>query len=353
MKKIISLLAVTFLVTGCVSQKSVKKEESQCKNLYVFNASEYMKEDVYKRFGKENNVNIVYEEFESNEAMYTKLSSGVTTYDLIIPSDYMVQNLIEKNLLQKIDKSIVKNTNDFFKALDRPHYDPEREYSVPYFWGNVGLLYNKKVVSEEELEKKGWAILKDPKYKNRVFAYDSERDGFMVALKNLGYSLNTDNMDQINDAVKWLDEMNVGTEPVYVTDQILDLMTAGEKDIAVAYSGDASLVTLENKDMAYYVPKEGTNIWQDNMVIPKNAHCPELANKFINYLLDPKIMKENAIDIGYTPAVQSAAEELAQEEYKGIESFIPIRTENDEIFIHNDKVKKALTELWLKIKVTK
>lgn len=353
MKKLISLVSVAaIMLSACGGNTNAGKTATQCQNLYVFNASEYMKEDVYKRFGRENNINVVYEEFESNEAMLTKFLSGVTTYDLIIPSDYMVQNLIAKDLLQKIDKTIVTNTDGFFDVLNSPEYDKNREYSVPYFWGNVGILYNKKNVDTSDLDTQGWAILKNPKYKDRVFAYDSERDGFLPAFKNLNYSLNATDEKEIEEATKWLEEMRDATQPVYITDQVLDLMTAGEKDLALVYSGDASLIISENPDMGYYIPKEGTNIWQDNMVIPKNANCPELANKFINYLLDPEIMKENSVDIGYTPAVKVAAEELSKREYADIESYIPQIGPKDETFKHNEEIKKVLTELWLKIKVS-
>lgn len=352
MKKIVlSLLASTLLLTACGSSNTTSSKESSCTTLNVFNATEYMKEEVYKKFAKDNNIKIVYDTFESNEAMYTKFSSGVTTYDLIIPSDYMIQNLIEKNLLQKLDKSKLPNAKGFFSSIASPEYDKNQEYSLPYMWGTVGIAYNKNKVDVADLDKDGWAILKNSKYANQVYAYDSDRDGFLPALKNLGYSLNTSNKAELDKAVVWLNEMNEATKPVFVTDQVQDGMIAGEKNIAVLYSGDANIIISENKDVAYYTPKEGTNIWVDAMVIPANAKCPDLAHKFINYLLDPEVMKENAIEIGYTPSLQAVAEKLAKEEYSEIPTYIPETRSNDEIFKHNEETKKILSELWLKVKV--
>lgn len=352
MKKIVlGALASTVLLAACGNTNTTSKSDTKCDVLNVFNATEYMKEEVYKKFASDNKIKIVYDTFESNEAMYTKLSSGVTTYDLIIPSDYMIQNLIEKGLLQKLNKDLIPNAKGFFSSISKPVYDPNEEYSLPYMWGTVGLAYNKEKVAIEDLEKDGWAILKNPKYVDQIYAYDSERDGFMPAFKNLGYSLNTTDQTQINQAVAWLQEMNEKTKPVFVTDQVQDGMIAGEKNIAVLYSGDANIIISENDSVAYYTPKEGTNLWVDAMVIPKNAQCPELAHKFINYLLDPEVMRENAIEIGYTPSLQAVAEDLAKNEYPSIATYIPETRENDEIFKHNEETKKILSELWLKVKV--
>ncbi len=352
MKKLtLSLLASTVVLAACGNANTTTNTDTKCDTLNVFNATEYMKEEVYKKFASDNNIKIVYDTFESNEAMYTKLSSGVTTYDVIIPSDYMIQNLIEKGLLQKLNKDLIPNAKGFFESISKPEYDMNQEYSLPYMWGTVGLAYNKNAVSVEDLDSQGWAILKNPKYADQIYAYDSERDGFMPALKNLGYSLNTADKGEIDKAVAWLQDMNEKTKPVFVTDQVQDGMIAGEKNIAVLYSGDANLIISENEDVAYYTPKEGTNLWVDAMVVPKNAKCPELAHKFINYLLDPEVMKENAIEIGYTPSLQAVAEDLAKNEYPNIETYIPETRANDEIFKHNEETKKILSELWLKVKV--
>ncbi len=352
MKKIVlTSLAGALLLTACGNKTATTEKQVSCKSITVFNATEYMKESLVEKFEKDTGIDVVYETFDSNEAMYTKFSAGVTKYDVIIPSDYMIQNLIKKDALQKLDKAQLSNAKGFFKAVSAPSFDEKLEYSMPYMWGTVGLIYNKNKVSQADLESQGWGILKNPKYKERIFVYDSERDGFMPALKNLGYSLNTTNIDEINKATAWLLEMNAATKPVYVTDQIQDSMVSGEKDIAIGYSGDANLIISQNNEMAYFTPKEGTNIWIDAMVVPKDAPCASGAHKFINFFLDPKVMEENAEYIGYSPSIEESAQALAKGVFSNIPTYIPTTRETDEVFVHNEEIKKVLSDAWLKIKV--
>ncbi len=354
MKKIVSLVVVSAIgLSACanIEKKVENSSEGQCDTLHIINFSEYMKEEVYKRFEKENNVKIVYEEAESNEAMDTKVTSGVTNYDIVMPSDYLAEKWISEKVVQKLDKSLIPNATGFYDQLLKPTYDPNNEYSLPYFWGTVGLVYNKEKVDIADLENEGWAILKNPKYAGRVFAYDSERDGFMPALKNLGYSMNSSNKDEINKAVEWLNELNQNTQPIYVTDQVIDGMIAGEKDIAIVYSGDASLILKENPSMEYFMPKEGSNYWHDDLLISAKSKCAPLANKFINYILDPAVMEENTIEIGYTPPKVEVFEKLSKGEYEGVSSFTPVIRSQDEMLKYNPDVKKLLSELWLKVKL--
>ena len=258
MKKLI-VLCILLTLVGCSKSDPVEKYGSDVLN--VFNWGEYIGEDVIANFEEEYGVKVNYSLFESNEIMYTKLLSG-NTYDVIVPSDYMIERLMEEELIQPLDYSYMTNLDDLnpeVLAL-RDEYDKDGVYSIPYFWGSVGLIYNKKNVDVDKLEELGWNILRDVEYSNKIFMYDSERDSFMVALKALGYSMNTENMDEINKAYDWLCELHDTMSPSYVTDEVTDAMINNEKDIAIVYSGDAAYIISQNDDMAYYVPKDGTNV---------------------------------------------------------------------------------------------
>lgn len=184
--------------------------------------------------------------------------------------------------------------------------------------------------------------------------YDSERDSFMVALKALGYSMNTENMDEINKAYDWLCELHDTMSPSYVTDEVTDAMINNEKDIAVVYSGDAAFIISQNDDMAYYVPKEGTNVWSDGFVIPSNAKNPKLANEFINYMISYDSAMDSSIEVGYTSANKKVVEALSAdgEVYSDNDAYIfDVSNTNNEVFKHNDTLKKVLSDMWVRIKV--
>lgn len=356
MKKFIALFMASALVlTGCggtgqSTEEAVEKYGSA--TLKFYNWGEYIGDDVISNFEKEYGVDVISEYYDSNEAMYTKLQAG-DTYDVLVPSDYMIERLINEDMLQPIDKSVVTNLDNLADGVKNLEYDPDNTYSVPYFWGNVGLVYNKNTVPQEEIEAEGYNILKNEKYKGSIYIYDSERDAFMVAFKALGYSMNTENEDEINEAYEWLKEVNATMEPSYVTDEVIDSMTNGNKDIAVVYSGDAAYILSQNEDMAYYAPSEGTNLWSDAMVIPKNAENPKLANEFINYILTYEPSYSNSSAVGYASSNKEVLEEMSSEggEYYGNEAYLP-RTgyEKDEIFKDNEILRTKLSELWAKVK---
>ena len=352
MKKLI-VLCVLLTLVGCSKSDPVDKYGSDVLN--VFNWGEYIGEDVIANFEEEYGVKVNYSLFESNEIMYTKLLSG-NNYDAIVPSDYMIERLMEEELIQPLDYSYMTNLDDLnpeVLAL-RDEYDTDGKYSIPYFWGSVGLVYNKNVVSEEKLDELGWNILRDTEYSNKIFMYDSERDSFMVALKALGYSMNTEDMDEINKAYEWLCELHDTMNPAYVTDEVTDAMINNEKDIAVVYSGDATFIISQNDDMAYYVPKEGTNVWSDGFVIPSNAKNSKLANEFINYMMSYDSAMDSSIEVGYTSANKKVVEELSSdgEVYSNNDAYIfDVSNPKNEVFKHNDTLKKVLSDMWIRIKV--
>ncbi len=338
-----------------VEQVMDANEEFGCNVLNVYNAGEYIGEEVISNFEIMYNARVNYDTFESNEIMYTKLLGG-SSYDVIVPSDYMIERMISEDMLQPLNKSQITNESDLNPAVTemRDSFDQDGVYSVPYFWGTVGLVYNKQVVDEETIKKEGWEILKDTNYKGNIYFYDSQRDGFMVAFKALGYSMNTDDEDEINDAYEWLREMNNTMEPSYVTDEVIDGMVNYEKGIAVMYSGDAAYVLSENMDMAWYEPDQGTNKWVDAMVIPKNASCSGLANEFINYAISYDVQLENSEYVGYTPVRKDVEEYLSgpDGDYFEISAYSPRSDgKNDETFHYNAKLTKQLSDLWNKVKI--
>lgn len=356
MKKFIALLMTSaFVLTGCggsgqSTEEAIEKYGSA--TLKFYNWGEYIGDDVISNFEKEYGVDVISEYFDSNEAMYTKLQAG-DTYDVLVPSDYMIERLINEDMLQPIDKSVVTNLDNLADGVRNLEYDPDNTYSVPYFWGTVGLVYNKNNVPQEEIEAEGYNILKNEKYKGSIYIYDSERDAFMVAFKALGYSMNTENEDEINAAYEWLKEVNATMEPSYVTDEVIDAMANGNKDIAVVYSGDAAYILSQNEDMAYCTPSEGTNLWSDAMVIPKNAENPKLANEFINYILTYEPSYSNSSAVGYASSNKEVLEEMSSEggEYYGNEAYLPrVGYDKDEIFKDNEVLRTKLSELWAKVK---
>ena len=329
------------------------KEQFGCNVLNVYNAGEYIGEDVISTFEKKYNARVNYDTFESNEIMYTKLLGG-SSYDVIVPSDYMIERMISEDMLQPLNKEQMTNEKDLNPAVVqmRESFDPDGVYSMPYFWGTVGLVYNKEVVDADTIKKEGWEVLKDTNYKGDIYFYDSQRDGFMIAFKALGYSMNTDDENEIQDAYQWLREMNDTMEPAYVTDEVIDGMVNGEKAIAVMYSGDAAYVLSENPDMDWIEPDQGTNKWLDGMVIPKNASCSGLANEFVNFMTSYDIQLANSEYVGYTPVRKDVEDYLASEDgdYYEIKAYAP-RTDgkNDETFHYSEKLTKQLSDLWNKV----
>ena len=282
--------------------------------------------------------------------MYTKLSAG-DAYDVIVPSDYMIQRLIGEEMLQPIDKSLIPNMEVLTDGVKNLAYDPENEYSVPYFWGTVGLVYNQENVPSDLIEEKGFEILRDTDYAGNIYMYDSERDSFMVALKSLGYSMNTQDDAEIEEAYQWLLELDSTMDPAYVTDEVIDSMMNGTKDIAVVYSGDATVILDENPDMAFTMPKEGTNVWCDAMCIPANAENPKLAHEFINYMLSYDAAYDNTVTVGYASTNDEVLKEVAENEYAENAAYLPRENyENDEVFEDNEVMRQKLSQLWLKVK---
>ena len=346
------VVAIAFIGFGLGNMKSgAKPYEGQ--TLHVYNWGEYTGENIISNFEEMTGAKVVMEHFESNEQMYIKVVNG-ESYDILVPSDYMIERLIQEDLLQKLDQSKLNCLDNLAEGVKGLPYDPNNEYSIPYFWGTVGIVYDKTKVSEEDLKNEGFNIFLDTKYKGDIYLYDSERDSFMMALKALGYSMNTKDEGELKDAYDWLVQCVETMEPEIVTDEIIDNMAQGRKALGLIYSGDATYVMSENENMGFYMPESGTNLWSDAMVIPKNAKNVDLAHEFINYIASYEGSMDNSSFVGYTSSNQEVMNDLSgpDGEFEGINAYIP-RTDNpnDEVFKFDDETRKIISELFSKVKV--
>ncbi|WP_415298574.1 ABC transporter substrate-binding protein [Clostridium perfringens] len=355
LKKFLALTCSTLLLSslflGCGPKKD--EEATQDKNsnvLYVYNWGDYIDPELLTKFKEETGIDVKYDVYDTNEIMYQKLNSGNVSYDIVIPSDYMIEKMKEEDMLAKIDYSNIPNYKYIGEQFKNLAYDPTNEYSVPYMWGTVGIIYNTKRVSDPV---DSWNILWNPKYKDQVIMPDSVRDAMAVAEKKLGYSLNTENLDQIEAAKKELmAQKKDGLILAYMVDQVKDAMVGGEASLAVAWSGDAVTMIERNPDLAYAIPKEGSNKWFDAIAIPKNAKHKENAEKFINFLCDPENAEQNVEYIGYSTP-NTAAYDLLPEDIRDDKVAYPDEEslKNCEVFIDlPSKILRKYDEAWLEIK---
>lgn len=319
--------------------------------LVVYNWGEYIDPEVLTMFEEETGIDIVYEEFETNEILYPKISSGAIAYDVICPSDYMIQRMIENDLLSEINFDNIPNLKNIGKQYleQSRQFDPENKYSMPYCWGTVGILYNKMMVDEPV---DSWSILWDPKYKDNILMQDSVRDAFGVTLKYLGYSLNSTDLDELTEAKNLLIEQKPLVQ-AYVIDQVRDKMIGNEAALGVIYSGEAIYTQKENPNLEYVIPKEGSNIWIDSWVIPKNAEHKENAEKFINFLCRPDIALMNFEYITYSTPNEAARELIEDESIRNSEIAFPdlSKYDNLETFQYlGTEADQVYGDLWNKVK---
>ena len=317
----------------------------------VYNWGEYLDPEVLTMFEEETGIDVVYEEFETNEILYPKISSGAIAYDVICPSDYMIQRMIENDLLAEINFDNIPNVKNIGKDYmeQSRQFDPENKYSVPYCWGTVGILYNKTMVDEPITS---WSVLWDEKYKDNILMQDSVRDAFGVTLKYLGYSLNSTDLDELTEARDLLIKQKPLVQ-AYVIDQVRDKMIGNEAAIGVIYSGEAIYTQMENPDLEYVIPEEGSNIWIDSWVIPKNAENKENAEKFINFLCRPEIALMNFESITYSTPNSEARKLIEDEAIRNSEIAFPdlSKYDNLETFQYlGTEADQTYGELWNQVK---
>lgn len=298
MKKIYMIFLLLFL-TSCTGKN---KEQ-----VVVFNAGEYMDMDLIKQFEKDTGIEVIYQTFQSDEEMFVKLTQSANNYDVVVPMDYMVEKLLKYDMLAPIDFSNVPNAKYIMDQYKNLPFDPEGKYTVPYFTSSFGIVYNKDMV-DKPID--SWADLWDPKYKGKIIMYDLPRLSMSVALQKLGYSINTTDMKEINQATEEL----IKQKPLvyaYLTDEARDVIIQGDAAMTVMYSGDALLMSKENPNLKYVIPKEGGNRQVDSLAIPKKAKNKKNAEIFINYFTDPKISAANAEWMeGFTSPVKGVREML-------------------------------------------
>lgn len=336
---ILSLVFVIGIVTvGCGG--------SSKPSINVYNWGDYIDKSVLKDFEKEYGIKVIYDDFETNEDLYGRLKQGGSSYDVIIPSDYMIERMIREDMLVKLDKKNVPNINNIDEKFFNLDFDPNNEYSVPYMWGTVGIIYNKTMVKEVV---DSWDILWDEKYTDEVIMLNSQRDTIAVALRKLEYSMNTRNEDELEKAKLEL----IKQKPIvraYLGDEIKDAIVAEEAALGVVWSGDAIAMIRQNPDLEYIIPKEGTNLWFDSMVIPKSTTNKEGAEKFINFMSRPDISARNADYIGYSTPIPKAVEVLPDDiKHSKVAYPSDLEIENTQIFKDPMDIIKTYDRIWTEL----
>lgn len=334
---LVSILIVGSILSGCGSKKP---------SINVYNWGDYIDESVLKDFEKEFGIKVNYSMFATNEDLYVKLKQGGESFDVIFPSDYMIEKMIKEDMLVKLNKDNIpnlKNIDEDFLDLD---FDPNNEYSVPYMWGTVGIIYNKTMVDDVV---DSWDILWNEKYKDQIIMLNSQRDTIAVALMKLGYSMNTRNVDELEKAKEEL----IRQRPLvwaYQGDEVKDTMVGGEAALAVVWSGDAVTMIRDNPDLEYVIPKEGTNLWFDNMVIPSTTKNKEGAEAFINFMARPDIAVKNTDYIGYSTPIPEAIDMLP-EDIKNSDVAYPDHSilENTEIFKDPADIISEYDRIWTEV----
>lgn len=337
---IITLVLSSMLLSGCGGKSSADV-------LNIYNVGDYIDEELLDKFTKETGIKIIYETYDTNEIMYQKLKNGGNKYDLVFPSDYMIEKMKNEDMLSPIDFNNIPNIRNIDEKFLNPSYDINNEYSVPYFWGTFGILYNTTMVKEKV---DSWDILWDKKYKKNILMFDSVRDTMGISLMRLGYSLNTTNYEELEEAKEEL----LKQKPLvyaYVNDEGKDRLINDEVAMGIIYSGDAVTLMDENENLRYAIPKEGTNKWVDAMCIPKDAENKKEAEMFINFILDPKNAKQNIDYVGYSTP-NKAAYDILDDETKENEVAYPKDSiiKNTEVFKDLGDYIKVYDDLWLEIK---
>ena len=345
---LIALILVSLLPTTAFAAKN---------EITVYNWGQYISDgtdesmDVIKEFEEETGIKVNYLTFDSNESMYTKLKTGGTSYDIIIPSDYMIAKLISEDMLEPIDFANVPNYEYIDEAFRNQAYDPENQYSVPYTWGTVGLIYNTKYISEEDA--KSWSCLWNSKYAGKLLMFDNPRDAFAIAESMLGYSYNTEDTQELKNAADLLARQKPVLQ-AYVMDQIFDKLERGEAWAAPYYAGDYLTMVEENPDLAFSFPEEGFNIFIDAMCIPKGCQNKEGAEAFINFLCRPDVSAANLDYIGYSTPETAAKEYMDEDVISN-----PVSYPDEETLSRSEsfaelgiEATQTMNDLWLSVKTS-
>lgn len=341
MKKISLLVLICFVVTmmfcGCGDQRPTLK---------VYNAGKYIDPSVIDEFEEQYGCRVIYDEFDSNESMYVQVANDAYTYDVVVPSDYMIDRLLQEDRLVKLDKSLIPNIANVDQTYLNPVYDENNDYSVPYMVGTVGIMYNKSLnIDEKDVS---WNMIFDEKYKGQIFMLDSVRDALGVALVKLGYSMNETDSAKLEEAKNLLIKQKSIVQ-AYITDEMVDKMIAGEGLMTLAYSGEAAYAMGQSDELTYAVPKEGSNKWSDSFVVLKTGKQQQLAMEFINFMCQPEIAQRNMAETGYVSPVLGTSPEFETDTevyYPSAETLAKC-----EAFVYSAEVAEKYTDLWAYVQV--
>ncbi|MBS2967431.1 ABC transporter substrate-binding protein [Metabacillus sp. KIGAM252] len=346
----IAIAVISVILYVSINQLNSSQGYSSGNTLTIYNWGDYVDPELIDRFEKETGIKVIYQTFDSNEAMMTKISQGGTTFDVAMPSEYAISKMKEDGLLIPLDHSKLPNLKNIDARFMDLSFDPGNQYSIPYFWGTVGIVYNPDMVKGKKIT--SWNDLWDPEMKNKILLADGAREVMGMGLNSLGYSLNDTNEAHLQEAKAKLNTLTPNVKAI-VGDEIKMLLANEEAAAGVVWSGDASEIMGENEKLDYVVPEEGSNLWFDNMVIPKTAANREGAHQFINFMLEPDVAAQNAEYVGYsTPNKEALA--ILPEEISGDERFYPDAETTEKLEVYDNLGKKMLAhynELFLEFKM--
>lgn len=354
MKKLLTaffgITLVSLLLLVWIQQLNTSQGYSGTDTITVFNWGDYIDTELVERFQEETGMTVIYETFDSNEAMFTKIEQGGTTYDIAVPSEYMIEKMKEEDLLIELDHEKLPNLQYIDERFLDLSFDEGNRYSVPYFWGTVGILYNPDMLPGKTFT--SWNDLWDPALENEILLIDGAREVIGMALNSLGYSLNDTNRDHLGEALDKLNELTPNVKAI-VGDENKLLMANDEAAVALVWSGDARDVMWENEALDYVVPEEGSNLWFDSMVIPKTADNVEGAHQFINFMLDPEVAAQNTEYVSYSTPNEAALNYLPEEMVTD-ERFYPPPELTERLEVYENLGKEMLgvyNELFLTFKM--
>lgn len=340
----------SFILIYIVNLMNKSEGYAGSNTLTIYNWGDYIDPELITQFEQESGIKVIYQTFDSNEAMMTKIKQGGTTFDVAVPSEYAIQKMKEENLLLPIDHSKLPNLQYIDEHFLDLSFDEGNQYSIPYFWGTVGVVFNPDLVGDLTFE--SWNDLWDEQLRNNVFLLDGAREVIGMGLNSLGYSLNDTNEEHLREALDKLSKLTPNVKAI-VGDEIKMLMAGEEAAAALVWSGDASEIMSENEKLDYIVPEEGSNLWFDNMVIPKTAKNIDGAHQFINFMLEPEVAAVNAEYVGYSTP-NAAALELLDEEISGDERFYPDEELTSRLEVYENLGRKMLShynDLFLEFKM--
>lgn len=350
--KIFALLLACMMALGVAGCGSGGKDDTK-QEVYVYSWGDYLDPETLKLFEKETGIHVVLDEFDTNESMYPRVAEGAVHYDVICPSDYMIQKMISNDLLQPLDLNKLPDAKkyigaDFFKQAES--FDPGNKYAVPYCWGTVGIIYDKTKVTDPV---DSWNILWNEKYKGQILMQDSARDAMMIPLKLMGHSMNETDKQVLAEAQEMLKKQKPLVQ-AYVVDEVKEKLINSEAAMGVVFSGEAPIILQENPNMAFSIPREGTNFWIDAWVITKDAKNVDAAHKFIDFMCRPDIAVKNFNHLGYSTPNTGVRELVEDEEMKNSPIAFPdpsVYKDQETYKYLGNQMDEYYNNLWMQVKV--